>query len=114
MPYRSNKDLPPSVSSHLPQKAQDIYREAFNSAYTMYGKSPQKKRGGPQEDLDKVAAKIAWSAVKKEYAKADGEWERKGSSKSISIKKSEKPTKKIKRSTKKRTASKTVKKKTKR
>ena len=33
MPYGVNADLPPSVRSHLPEHAQDIYREAFNHAY---------------------------------------------------------------------------------
>src|ERR1700734_4258049 len=30
MPYDVNADLPPSVRSHLPEHAQDIFREAFN------------------------------------------------------------------------------------
>ena len=33
MPYRTNLDLPEPVRSHLPEHAQDIYREAFNRAY---------------------------------------------------------------------------------
>ena len=33
MPYRANQDLPSSVREHLPNHAQDIYREAFNHAY---------------------------------------------------------------------------------
>ncbi|MEJ2378883.1 MAG: ChaB family protein, partial [Pseudolabrys sp.] len=33
MPYPVNADLPPSVRHHLPEHAQDIYREAFNHAY---------------------------------------------------------------------------------
>jgi cation transport regulator ChaB len=28
MPYEVNADLPPSVRSHLPEHAQDIFREA--------------------------------------------------------------------------------------
>ena len=32
MPYRANGDLPPAVRNHLPDHAQDIYREAFNHA----------------------------------------------------------------------------------
>ena len=36
MPYASNEDLPPSVRNHLPDHAQDIYREAFNSAWQHY------------------------------------------------------------------------------
>ncbi len=37
MPYKSNRDLPESVREHLPEHAQDIYREAYNSAYEEYG-----------------------------------------------------------------------------
>ncbi|WP_422316854.1 ChaB family protein, partial [Roseiarcus sp.] len=33
MPYDVNADLPPSVRSHLPEHAQDIFREAFNHAH---------------------------------------------------------------------------------
>ena len=33
MPYRQNADLPPSVRGHLPDHAQDVYRETFNHAY---------------------------------------------------------------------------------
>jgi cation transport regulator len=32
MPYRTNADLPP-VRGHLPRRAQDIDREAFNQAF---------------------------------------------------------------------------------
>ena len=37
MPYPTNADLPPSVRSHLPEHAQDIYREAFNHAFAAHG-----------------------------------------------------------------------------
>ena len=30
MPYRPKDDLPESVSSHLPPRTQDIYRETFD------------------------------------------------------------------------------------
>ena len=33
MPYAANDDLPPGVRDHLPQHAQDIFREAFNHAW---------------------------------------------------------------------------------
>ena len=34
MPYRTNDDLPPSLSRHLPPHAQDIY--PFNHAFAAY------------------------------------------------------------------------------
>ena len=36
MPYRSNCELPDSVKDNLPSLAQDIYREAFDSAWDEY------------------------------------------------------------------------------
>ncbi len=36
MPYRTNADLPASVRYHLPEHAQDIYREPFNHAYATH------------------------------------------------------------------------------
>jgi len=76
MPYSSNKDLPSAVQNHLPEHAQDIYRKAYNNAHEEY-LDPKKRRGGSEESLEEVCAKVAWAAVKKEYEKADGQWVRK-------------------------------------
>jgi cation transport regulator len=65
MPYRTNADLLTSGSSHLPEHAQDIYREAFNHAYAAHaGESRQ----------EEAAHRIAWAAVKRSYVKVDGRW----------------------------------------
>ena len=73
MPYKSTSDLPDKVKDHLPQHAAEIYLHAFNSAYEQY-KNPKKRRN-PREDQEKVAHKIAWSAVEKKYHKTeDGNW----------------------------------------
>lgn len=71
MPYRSNRELPHSVKDNLPSHAQDIYREAFNSAYDEY-EDPEDRRG--KASRDEVAHKVAWSAVKQKYEKDGGEW----------------------------------------
>lgn len=73
MPYQSNDELPDSVRNNLPKHAQEIYRKAFNSAWEEY-KNPEDRRG--DESREEVAHKVAWSAVKKEYHKEDGEWVR--------------------------------------
>jgi len=65
MPYRVNVDLPASVRKHLPEDAQDIYREAFNHAYAAHA---------GESDRDNRAHMIAWSAVKRSYVKADDVW----------------------------------------
>ena len=75
MPYRSRSELPESVRNVLPVHAQDIYKEAFNSAYDQYDE-PEERRG--DADQEETAHKVAWSAVKKSYAKgADGKWHKK-------------------------------------
>lgn len=65
MPYRANLDLPPSVRTHLPDHAQDIYREAFNHAYAAHA---------GEIDREKRAHMIAWAAVKRTYEKAGDQW----------------------------------------
>ena len=71
MPYVSNEELPPPIRAHLPYHAQDIFRAAFNNAWSQYGVS------GPGE-REKIAHRVAWAAVKRRYRKANGEWVEKG------------------------------------
>jgi cation transport regulator len=72
MPFKSNTDLPDNVTNVLPAHAQDIYREAFNSAYDEY-KDPEDRRG--DAGREETAHKVAWSAVKQKYEKGDdGNW----------------------------------------
>lgn len=73
MPYKSNNDLPSSVKDNMPEHAQEVYREAFNSAYEQYD-NPSQRRGN--SDQEETAHKVAWSAVKKAgYNKGeDGNW----------------------------------------
>jgi len=61
MPYDRNTDLPDSVRGNLPEHAQSIYREAFNSAFDEY-KSAKDRRGDASRE--ETAHKVAWSAVK--------------------------------------------------
>lgn len=67
MPYDTNSDLPPAVRGHLPEHAQDIYREAFNHAYAAHAIDPRQ---------EEAAHRIAWAAVKRSYVKVGGEWVR--------------------------------------
>jgi cation transport regulator len=72
MPYSNREDLPESVKNVLPAHAQDIYKEAFNSAYDEYKDPDDRKRGGTREE---AAHRVAWAAVKKKYDKgADDKW----------------------------------------
>ena len=63
MPYDKRADLPDSVRDNLPAHAQDIYKEAFNSAWEQY-------------DQDEARAhRVAWGAVERSYHKnASGKW----------------------------------------
>jgi cation transport regulator len=74
MPYRTNRELPPSVKDNLPAHAQDIYREAFDSAWEDYA-DPSKRRG--KESREEAAYKVAWAAVKQSYEKVGDQWQRK-------------------------------------
>jgi cation transport regulator len=65
MPYRSNADLPPSVRTHLPDHAQDIYREAFNHAFAAHAGESRK---------EEAAHRIAWAAVKRSFVKVGDSW----------------------------------------
>ena len=71
MPYSKNTDLPKSVKNNLPQKAQTIFRMAYNNAEKQY-RNPSKRRGS--SSLPEVCSKVAWSAVKNEYTKSNNEW----------------------------------------
>ena len=66
MPYAINADLPASVRPHLPDHAQDIYREAFNHAYAAH-------EGDVRQE--EAAHRIAWAAVKRSYVKVGDDWE---------------------------------------
>lgn len=75
MPYNNTSDLPDSVQSALPGEAQDIYKEAFNSAYEQYKDADDRRGDAGREE---VAHKVAWSAVKNVYHKdAAGKWRKK-------------------------------------
>jgi cation transport regulator len=75
MPYKSNSELPESVRKSLPEHGQDIYREAYNSAWEQYDE-PEERRGG--RSREETAHAIAWSAVKKEYERVtQGKWVKK-------------------------------------
>lgn len=65
MPYALNQDLPAPVRHVLPPHAQDIYREAFNHAFTAHAGEP---------DQEERAHRIAWAAVKHRYVRQNGHW----------------------------------------
>lgn len=62
MSYNTNNDLPDSVRNVLPEHAQNVFRKVFNNVYGEY-----------EED---ICFKIAWKAVKRDYAKdpVSGKW----------------------------------------
>jgi cation transport regulator len=62
MPYKQITQLPGNVKNNLPKHAQEIYKEAFNSAEEQYGEESR-------------AHRVAWSAVENKYEKnAQGNW----------------------------------------
>lgn len=67
MPYVSNADLPLRLRHALPEHAQDIFRSAFNAAWTTYGLRDPGHR-------EEIAHRVAWAAVKRRYRKGLGRW----------------------------------------
>jgi cation transport regulator len=74
MPYDKISDLPGSVKSNLPNEAQEIYKEAFNSAWDEYS-DPDKRRGDASRE--ETAHRVAWAAVKHKYEKKNDKWVKK-------------------------------------
>jgi len=75
MPYNKIAELPDSVRDNLPKHAQEIYKEAFNSAWDQYEDPEDRQDDASREE---TAHRVAWSAVKQQYEKgADGDWQRK-------------------------------------
>lgn len=73
MPYKTVHDLPDSVKHVLPHHAQEIYLAAYNSAHHQYFK--KEDRRDPQDSLEEICHKVAWTAVKDKYHKnAKGDW----------------------------------------
>jgi cation transport regulator len=56
MPYRESTDLPPRIREHL--HAQEMFLEAFNSAWEEYA-SPSKRYAG--SSLEETANRVAWA-----------------------------------------------------
>lgn len=72
MPYHSLAELPDSVKDNLPKHAQEIYKEAYNSAWDEY-KDPEDRRGDASRE--ETSHRVAWAAVKQKYEKNDnGKW----------------------------------------
>ncbi len=72
MPYKNTKELPDNVQNVLPDHAQEIYKEAYNSAYEEYD-TPEERHG--DSSREETAHRVAWSAVKKAgYEKGDHMW----------------------------------------
>lgn len=75
MPYDKISDLPDNVRDNVPKHGQEIYMEAYNSAWDQY-KDPDDRRGDASRE--ETAHKVAWAAVKNDYKKGDdGKWHRK-------------------------------------
>lgn len=73
MPYNSKAELPENVKNVLPAHAQEIYVEAYNSAWEQYDQ-PEERRG--DSSREETAHRVAWAAVKNKYEKDEdsGKW----------------------------------------
>ena len=66
MPYDTLEQLPENVKNVLPKPAQEIYKEAYNSAWDQY-EDPDDRWG--DQSREETSHKVAWSAVKETYEK---------------------------------------------
>jgi cation transport regulator len=72
VPYASLSDLPASVRDSLPDKAQEIFKEAFNSAWEQYADPADRQGDASREE---TANRVAWAAVKSRYRRVEqGHW----------------------------------------
>ena len=67
MPYSNKSELPDSVQHVLPAHAQEIYKEAFNSAWDQYKHKEDRRDDASREE---TAHKVAWAVVKMSTKKA--------------------------------------------
>lgn len=74
MPYSEIQNLPDQVTDNLPKHAQEIYKEAYNSAWQEYKKEEDRRDNTTREE---VSHRVAWAAVKQTYEKQDGTWKKK-------------------------------------
>lgn len=74
MPYKKLSELPDSVKNNIPKHAQEIYKEAYNSAWKEYADPKNREDSSTREE---TSHKVAWSAVKKSYKKEGDKWVRK-------------------------------------
>jgi cation transport regulator len=51
----------------LPRHAQEIYRSAFNNAWTEYADRSSARR-------EEISHRVAWAAVKRKYQKSGDQW----------------------------------------
>lgn len=71
MPYDKLSELPDSVKNNLPKHGQEIYKEAYNSAWDEYENPKERRDNASREE---TAHKVAWSAVKKKFRKEGEKW----------------------------------------
>lgn len=72
MPYGKISELPDNVKDNVPKHAQEIYMEAYNSAWDQYDDPEDRRDDASREE---TAHRVAWSAVKQKYEKGDdGKW----------------------------------------
>lgn len=75
MPYHQRNELPDNVKDNLPHHAQEIYMEAYNSAWEQYEDPKERQDDRSREETSHA---VAWSAVKKQYeTNTEGEWVKK-------------------------------------
>lgn len=73
MPYENVQALPKQLRQFLPLRAQEIYREAFNTAWRRYA---DLMSDAYPAALEEAVSRSAWAAVRQHYHqdKTTGRW----------------------------------------
>lgn len=83
MSFCTNEELPDSVRNNLPTRAQVIYREAYNEAWSRFSYLASRPKG--QTLRDENAHRAGWRAVRAQYKRRDGRWVRVDNSGSFEV-----------------------------
>jgi cation transport regulator len=62
MSYQSRDELPETIRDILPPEVQDVYIDAYNTAWDVYEDSSTQTL-----DRESVAHRVAWDAVNREF-----------------------------------------------
>ena len=74
MPYDTVHALPDTIRKVLPEYGQELFKSAFNDAWSQYQDIEELHRGESREEF---ANMMAWAAVREKFEKSGEQWREK-------------------------------------